>query len=464
MSKVVIENLKNIRKLEFTIPENKGIYYLTGINGSGKTTLLFCLHRIGDKQVFTENFKPPKIAKLIDSYKNCRITYSFNDEIYTFTCSETRWTCVPRKTPNLLKGFGFKKVIFVKADGNRLEPAAKDLKARNPRLVDEFIKTTMNKIFSTTKFNNLKSLRVSRGISERLIHLIDMGNSQFYSETNFSLGEITILKLLYQIRNLPPESLILIDEFEMALYPKAQVLLKEFLEKYSKDNDHTVILATHSVNLIQSAKKERILFLDQNERKESVCINPCFPTYALSSFVNYEDIKADFYFFVEDLKGKVMLTELIKHFFRTIQREESQLRFVIIPLGGWDTVLRFYERSKNTIVPEGKSCSVFLDGDSKLDLDKKSIDEPTHETFTIYKKNKNNVHFLDELTPEIAIIKLIEEDISKCSRELSRFFNQYQIEEFLSSSEYVKLIESSKTADNKNLAKTKLFKLTETIN
>lgn len=43
--KVIIDNIKNIKHMEFCIP-TPGLYVVTGKNGSGKTTLFTCLSRI----------------------------------------------------------------------------------------------------------------------------------------------------------------------------------------------------------------------------------------------------------------------------------------------------------------------------------------------------------------------------------------------------------------------------------
>ena len=46
MKKITLDNTKNIRHLEFVLPERPGVCLLVGPNGSGKTTLLVCLDRI----------------------------------------------------------------------------------------------------------------------------------------------------------------------------------------------------------------------------------------------------------------------------------------------------------------------------------------------------------------------------------------------------------------------------------
>ena len=39
MKKVILENVKGIHRLEFELPNNSGVYLITGKNGTGKTNL-----------------------------------------------------------------------------------------------------------------------------------------------------------------------------------------------------------------------------------------------------------------------------------------------------------------------------------------------------------------------------------------------------------------------------------------
>lgn len=68
MRKITIENTKSIRHLEFTLPEQKGVYLLVGANGAGKTTLLVCLDRICNPNGFARGFSASKSFGAVDQY------------------------------------------------------------------------------------------------------------------------------------------------------------------------------------------------------------------------------------------------------------------------------------------------------------------------------------------------------------------------------------------------------------
>jgi recombinational DNA repair ATPase RecF len=56
MKKVILENVKAIRRLEFELPNRRGVHLVTGRNGTGKTNLLVALYRICNGDAFRDNF------------------------------------------------------------------------------------------------------------------------------------------------------------------------------------------------------------------------------------------------------------------------------------------------------------------------------------------------------------------------------------------------------------------------
>ena len=74
MKKVILENVKGIRRLEFELPTRCGVYLITGKNGTGKTNLLVALHRICNRAAFRDNF--PMGANNFDDVSQYRISYN----------------------------------------------------------------------------------------------------------------------------------------------------------------------------------------------------------------------------------------------------------------------------------------------------------------------------------------------------------------------------------------------------
>ena len=84
MKKVVLEDVKGIRRLEFELPNNNGVYLITGKNGTGKTNLLVALHRICNRDAFRDNFHAG--AHNFDDVSNYRISYNMKMRYLIIQC------------------------------------------------------------------------------------------------------------------------------------------------------------------------------------------------------------------------------------------------------------------------------------------------------------------------------------------------------------------------------------------
>src|SRR5690606_36324391 len=155
------------------------------------------------------------------------------------------------------------------------------------------------------KFNNLRYVQTSstRGPGSgsqrwKRAYVIKIGNS-YYSEKNFSLGEILILNTLLLIDDVTTGSMLLIDEIEMALHPRVQIRLLKYLEKKATEKGLVIILSTHSSSLIKSAKK--LIYLDNKSGDGQIKVNKnCYPAIVLRDIAIEEDIQPDYIFVVED--------------------------------------------------------------------------------------------------------------------------------------------------------------------
>lgn len=67
--KIIIENLKQIKLLEFEIKLEKGIYAIIGNNGVGKSSLITCIGKLVEPNCLREEFKGNS------SYSQTKIIY-----------------------------------------------------------------------------------------------------------------------------------------------------------------------------------------------------------------------------------------------------------------------------------------------------------------------------------------------------------------------------------------------------
>lgn len=154
MSKIHIKNLKSITSLEFDIPVS-GVHILTGINGSGKTTLLACLQRLTDSYAFQRHFRTSSNDQF-DNFRNARIRYERNEAHVEYAYRNTRWSPTPKSGATLLTTMGYNNAVFISSSVDRFYVQNDELNTQGILAAPQFFKDSMNEIFQTTKYSNLR--------------------------------------------------------------------------------------------------------------------------------------------------------------------------------------------------------------------------------------------------------------------------------------------------------------------
>lgn len=468
MRKITIRNIKGIRNLEFILPNKKGLYVLTGSNGSGKTTLLTCLWRLTDSYAFQRDFRTS--SDRVDVYEG-EIIYQLDKKTVSYSHSKVRWTGTPRKNTNILKNFGYPQVRHLSATG-RLHQYSDELNPTNFKAVRQELKDDLNRIFATTKFDNLRYVQVGslRGRGKgnqrwKKAYVIKKTRNSYYSEKNFSLGELLVLNLLDLIKDVPNDSLLLIDELEMALHPRVQYKLLKYLEEKAS-NKLTIILSTHSSSLIKTCKN--LIYLE-NDGSGNIEVYPnAYPAYVLKEVAIEEDNLADYIFYVEDDMAKALLHAMLNHYFAA---NTSKYRpfYKILPIGSFENVLKFAQHSKGYIFHEIIGQYIFLDKDvsttyQKLRTSGNSRSEAEEILFQRFIHQADKINYLP-ITPEKGIWEYIDSETRSFQTDFTNTFPDSTLDleraitdiksHFYSSS-------SNSNIDNKG-AKRRIKKLVKTI-
>ncbi|WEK37183.1 MAG: AAA family ATPase [Candidatus Pseudobacter hemicellulosilyticus] len=347
MATIIIENLKNIKHLEFKIPP-RGVHVLTGANGSGKTTLLACLERLAHSNAFPNHFKT-SAANRFDDFSAARIKYHHNNKEVCYRYSNTRWSPIPRANADVLSNMGFAETFHLTSSSERFYVQTSTLPDRI-RPATPFIQESMNEIFQTQKFDDLRRIKLpGKGLGEGRSNygfLLPAGNRQYYTEKNFSLGEILVLNALHTLQHIRNNSLLLIDEIELALHPRVQIRFFDFLERLSSQKQLTIILSTHSSSLIKKAKK--LIHLEKISTGEVIVHEKALPAFVLKEVAFSEDFVPDIICCVEDHQAAHLLKALIDRFFVLVPNR-NRPDFSIMPVGGWREVISFRHRIINTL-------------------------------------------------------------------------------------------------------------------
>jgi ABC-type cobalamin/Fe3+-siderophores transport system ATPase subunit len=423
---IIIENLKGIKSMDFEIPYS-GVHIITATNGSGKTTLIHCIERLKNTRVFNDKFTQ-HLSWNVDSFEKSKIKFKSNQNnevTYTYRTASNSWRPLTQTTQTL-NDFAYQDIIIIPTLGKRVYIQNKTIGGGSVKAAPNGLRNGMARVLGNNKFLkllkfNLGETRGRGGQNRRknIAYLLPKGyetrnnkrTQTYFSESSFSLGEIFTLNFLFELENVPNNSLLVIDELEVALHPKVQINLLNYLESIASEKNLTVLISTHSSSLIKCAKN--LIYL-QNIGEGDIKVHyNCYPTLALQEVAIEEDIQPDYVFFVEDNAAESLLKEMIKSYFQ-FNNTRSQPLWKILPIGGYPEVLRFTERANQYLLNRRIGQYAFLDQDVedvKNNLQGKGNNR-THAENTLwqlFQSQNAKTKFLD-ITPELGVWNWINQN------------------------------------------------------
>lgn len=414
MRQIKIENTKNIKRLCFDIPEQNGVYLLVGANGAGKTTLLTCLDRICNPYAFATSFTSANSASNIDQYSSSSIEYITETAHIKFRKGTRRWACTPRTNSSALlkREFEFENSIFIKADSKRIDVPQEEIRSGNLVDVENTIIDSLNTIFETTKYSNLKRLRNvnGRGRNSTYFYILKDGR-KYYSEKRFSTGELAIIRLVERLLNTSQNSLILLDEAEMALHPRIQKNLLDFLTQKAQERELMIIISTHSVTMIKSTHKNNIILMENDEAHNTFISTPCYPAKAIGCVDFESNIIFDTIFFVEDDMARLVLKAMLAKY-ATLNSSLNSMMYCIIPVGGYEQTALLAKNTRHQLFARSKVYAL-LDDDVFTDAINENI-----KFAQLYEANRDLIYSL-KCTPESWLIEKLENretNLASCIR------------------------------------------------
>lgn len=423
---IEIRNLRNIACLRFEIPD-RGVWLLTAGNGAGKTSLLACIRRIGQPNAFPIHFPSSLRSTRLDDHSNGVVTYEINGDTVEYAYRGERWTPRPRSASHLFDQFGYASVMYIGATADRITPRPEDFYTRNVRAASQALINAANQIFETEKFSALRTINLTRGAGNEAFVLALGSNPQTYhSEKHFSLGELCVLKLLRLLKEASNNSLIIVDELEMAVHPRAQVKLLRYLEDQARTKSLTVIFSTHSVTLLKTIDRRRIIYLEKQDDGEIKPVIGCFPTYALGNIASDEESLPDLMLYVEDLFARDMLTAFFEKFSNErFQDPTARPTMKIVPVGPFNAVVSFLDRNR-AVLPEHIVQRAVLDGDVVTDTIAGWQRNDNHAQLAKYQRLEEGIKFLP-FTPEVGLMAYANDNLQTFEQDIRRRCGDNQI-------------------------------------
>ncbi|MDF2387103.1 AAA family ATPase [Nostoc ellipsosporum NOK] len=178
--------------------------------------------------------------------------------------------------------------------------------------------------------------------------------SQFHQ----GAGEDTTLDLMRSLQAIPNTSLLIIDEVEASLHPRAQRRLIRFLLWLSRHKRIQIILSTHSPYVLEELPQEARIMLLPGPSGTNI-VYGATPEFALSRLD--ENAHPELYIFVEDRESEIFLREILAS---DSDSAELLTRLAIVPVGPSNVVQIMGSLAKNNKLPY-KSIAV-LDGDTTV--------------------------------------------------------------------------------------------------
>jgi len=419
-------NLRNIKRLRFDIPD-RGVWLLTASNGAGKTSLLACLRRIGHPNAFPIHFPSSLRSDRLDNHVGGTVTYEVNGETVEYAYRGERWTPRPRSNSDLFQRLGYASVTYMGATADRITPRPEDFDTRHIRAVSRSIVEASNKIFETNKFDMLRTINLSRGVgNDAFVLAIGDDPYNYHSEKHFSLGELCVLKLLRLIKDVSNNSMIIVDELEMALHPRAQVNLLRYLELEAGNKSLTIIFSTHSVTLLKTIDRKKIIYLERQDDGEIKPIYGCFPTYAIGNIAADEETLPDIMLYVEDLFARDILGAFFEKFVDEQFSDPTKRPTVkTVPVGGFKEVVAFLDRNRS-VLPDRVVQRAVLDEDVASDTKVRWQNTGNHSQLAKFQRMEGSVNYLP-FTPEVGLMSFIQSNLPAFEQGLRSRMNDNQI-------------------------------------
>ena len=295
------------QRIEFGFP----LMAVVGENGVGKSTILQAAASIyksgGDgKGRFASDFFPDTAW---DRITKASIRYSVREGQQGGSIQDSirkpgeRWRGNPQRRERGVKYIDLSRIQPVAARLGYSQLANPALWEVSSRSFDDKRRSRLSQIMG--RVYNLAKFSIASEGGKRPVPVIGHGAAT-YSGFHQGAGETTIAELLEA--DTPKYGMVLIDEVETSLHPRAQRRLVRHLAELCRERELQVIITTHSPYVLDELPHEaRLYVMDTPDGK--ALITGVSPEFAMTKMDDVPQYECDL--FVEDERAKILVREIL---------------------------------------------------------------------------------------------------------------------------------------------------------
>ncbi|MGB4712368.1 MAG: AAA family ATPase, partial [Fuerstiella sp.] len=224
-----------------------------------------------------------------------------------------------------------------------------------------------------------------------------------YSDAFAGSGESAAALLVHNILSVPDNSIVLLDEPETSLHPRAQTRLMEFIAHYTARKSLQVVMATHSSHLAERLPQSAIRVMELNSLGR-VAISTSHS--AREALHEIGDTNANKTVIVEDERAKHIVLSELKC---ASPRAANDIR-VVVRDGGTSRIFRDIQAYANA---NRSDIFVVFDGDHRPDFDMPSPNDLPSGKSSLVKLIKKITSGPNEKGPDLNFV-----DSADCIRFL----------------------------------------------
>jgi predicted ATPase len=342
-------------RIDFSFP----IVAIAGENGSGKSTIIQAAAAIyappeGRKGWYAYEFFPETAW---DHITNASIIAGMREGDGGTVQSSVRkpgdrWRGSPDRRVRPVEYIDLRRTQPVSARTGYLRLAKSTLAEIDANKFDELDVVRLSEIMGH-KYTTARLAITNADANRQVPVILQSGND--ISGFHLGAGELAVLELLSEIK--PPKySLILIDEIETSLHPRAQRRLLRDLATKCRNQEWQIILTTHSPYILSELPPEGRGYIFRGEERKKVVFGVS-PNFAMTKMD--EEVHPDCDLYVEDERAEYMLREIL-----VTRVRDNISRIQIIPYGTASVGEALGQIVLNNKFP--RPSLVFLDGDQEV--------------------------------------------------------------------------------------------------